>query len=137
MITGDAKYGAYYPAEAFISPSHQENFGISIVEALACGTPVLITNKVEIWRHIHIYREAAGLIEEDTIEGTTKLFRSWLSKDAQGRESITARTVRCFETHFSIERSALAIDDLFEEGRSSVPNGRSTMSEALLNAKFP
>ena len=46
------KWGALSAADAFILPSHQENFGIAVVEALACGTPVLISNKVNIWREI-------------------------------------------------------------------------------------
>jgi len=30
MLTGDAKWGALYGAEAFVLPSHQENFGIAV-----------------------------------------------------------------------------------------------------------
>ena len=52
MLTGDAKWGALYGCEAFVLPSHQENFGIAVVEALACGKPVLISNQVNIWREI-------------------------------------------------------------------------------------
>ena len=37
MLTGKPKWGAFAAAEAFILPSHQENFGIAVVEALACG----------------------------------------------------------------------------------------------------
>jgi glycosyltransferase involved in cell wall biosynthesis len=44
MLTGDAKWGAFQCAEVFILPSHQENFGIAVVEALACGKPVLISD---------------------------------------------------------------------------------------------
>ncbi len=40
MLQGAAKYGAFRAAEAFVLPSHQENFGIVVAEALACGTPV-------------------------------------------------------------------------------------------------
>jgi glycosyltransferase involved in cell wall biosynthesis len=36
MLRGDLKWGAYYGCEAFILPSHQENFGITVAEALAC-----------------------------------------------------------------------------------------------------
>ena len=52
MLQGAAKYGAFRCAEAFVLPSHQENFGIVVAEALACGTPVLISDQVNIWREI-------------------------------------------------------------------------------------
>ena len=45
MLTGDAKWGAYWSAEAFVLPSHSENFEIVVAEALACGLPVLISDK--------------------------------------------------------------------------------------------
>ncbi len=52
MVSGDSKWGALRAAEVFVLPSHQENFGIVVAEALACGTPVLISNKVNIWREV-------------------------------------------------------------------------------------
>ena len=52
MLGGAAKWGAFRGAEAFVLPSHQENFGIAVAEALACGTPVLISNQVNIWREV-------------------------------------------------------------------------------------
>ena len=48
MLEGDLKWGAFAAAEVFALPSHQENFGIAVAEALACGTPVLISNKVNV-----------------------------------------------------------------------------------------
>lgn len=75
MLSGDAKWGAFYNAEAFILPSHQENFGIAIVEALACGTPVLISDKVNIWREIE--HRNAGIIANDDIEGTFNLLQKF------------------------------------------------------------
>ena len=58
MLSGDMKWGAFQVADAFVLPSHQENFGISVVEALSVGTPVLITKKVNIYREILEYNAA-------------------------------------------------------------------------------
>ena len=56
MIGGDLKWGALRACDAFVLPSHQENFGISVVEALAVGRPVLISNQVNIWPEIEADR---------------------------------------------------------------------------------
>ena len=48
MLTGYAKWGAFYASEAFVLPSHQENFGIAVAEALGCGRGVLLSDKVNI-----------------------------------------------------------------------------------------
>ncbi|MFV8393003.1 glycosyltransferase [Flavobacterium sp. LB2P6] len=52
MLSGDSKWGAFYGCQAYLLPSHQENFGIAIVEAMACEKPVLITKNINIWREI-------------------------------------------------------------------------------------
>lgn len=78
MLTGAAKWGALYGCEAFVLPSHQENFGIAVVEALACGKPVLISNQVNIWREIA--EDGAGLVEDDSEEGVEKLLRQFLAQ---------------------------------------------------------
>src|SRR5215212_3064713 len=76
MLNGDLKWGALHAAEVFALPSHQENFGLAVVEALACGVPVLISREVNIWREV--VESSAGLAEPDSIEGTTALLQQWL-----------------------------------------------------------
>ena len=71
MLQGDMKWGALNAAEVFCLPSHQENFGIAVAEALGCGTPVLISDKVNIWREIEA--DGAGLVDDDTVDGTSEL----------------------------------------------------------------
>ena len=55
-ITGqldeDEKLSVLRDADIFVLASYGENFGISVVEAMSCGLPVLITDKVGIWREI-------------------------------------------------------------------------------------
>ena len=44
-LYGDAKWSAYRDADVFVLPSQNENFGNTAAEAVACGTPVLLTDR--------------------------------------------------------------------------------------------
>ena len=103
MLTGDVKWGALSAAEAFVLPSHQENFGIAVVEALACGTPVLISNKVNIWREIE--GDAAGYVENDDLAGTVNLLKRWLATSPDMRLAMRRNATNCFANRFEIERA--------------------------------
>jgi glycosyltransferase involved in cell wall biosynthesis len=103
MLTGDLKWGAFSAAEAFVLPSHQENFGIAVVEALACGTPVLISNKINIWREIEA--DGAGYVENDDVAGTANLLKRWLATPAEMRTAMRQKAKESFAKRFEIERA--------------------------------
>jgi glycosyltransferase involved in cell wall biosynthesis len=104
MLGGDLKWGAFHAAEAFVLPSHQENFGVSVVEALACGRPVLISDQVNIWRQVSA--DGAGLVEKDDLAGTIRLLERWLSLDSVEQERMAARAKSCFEQRFHMAKVA-------------------------------
>lgn len=104
MLSGKAKWGAYHAAEVFVLPSHQENFGIVVVEALACGIPVLISNKVNIWREIHA--EGAALVADDTTAGATDLLQTWLGLSDSAKQRMRQAAVQCFNHHFEARTAA-------------------------------
>lgn len=114
MLTGDMKWGAFYAAEVFALPSHQENFGVAVAEALACSLPVLISNKVNIWREI--IEDGAGLVAEDTEAGMTRLLQEWLALPPPARQEMARRARRCFEDRFEIQ---IAANNLLEALRAS------------------
>jgi len=98
MLVGDQKWGAFFASEVFCLPSHQENFGIVVAEALACGKPVLISNKVNIWREIEI--DGAGIVSDDTSSATAKSLFDWIALTPTTRLIMQESAKRCFKTRF-------------------------------------
>jgi glycosyltransferase involved in cell wall biosynthesis len=107
MLQGDLKWGAFYACEAFVLPSHQENFGIAVAEALGCGVPVLISDKVNIWREIEA--DEAGLVAPDTVQGTADLLQRWQGLTPPQRAAMASNALRCFTSRFRVEAMASSI----------------------------
>jgi glycosyltransferase involved in cell wall biosynthesis len=112
MLRGEGKWGALAASEIFVLPSHQENFGIAVAEALACGTPVLISNQVNIWREIQ--SENAGFVEQDTLSGTINLFEAWSRLGEAERSVMKANCHLCFDRHFNLDRNTSRLLELIE-----------------------
>jgi len=101
LLQGNTKWAALRASEAIILPSHQENFGLVLAESLACGRPALLSNQVNIWREISA--QSAGLVEVDSVDGTERLLRRWLSLDISERAAMNVRARHCYEVSFSID----------------------------------
>ncbi len=129
MLRGAQKFGAFRAAEAFVLPSHQENFGIAVVEALACGTPVLISTQVNIWREV--VDAEVGLAEPDTLEGTTRLLARWLGMTQPEQGAMAGRAEQVFDERFSLRRSAESIHVLAEILGADAPGGPGSKQDAL------
>lgn len=111
LLTGDAKWGALRACETMILPSHQENFGVIVAEALACGRPVLISNQVNVWPQIE--EDRTGLVEPDTLDGTRSLLTRWFDISDAEKNAMAERAIPSFEKRFSMRNCAQAIRDLF------------------------
>ncbi len=103
-LYGDLKWGALRSADVMALPSHIENFGITVAEALACGVPVLISNGVNIWREIEA--DGAGLVARADVEGVTSLLEQWLALPETERQQMGERAFRSFTDRFELERFA-------------------------------
>ena len=119
MVAGDAKWGAFFAAEAFILPSHQENFGMAVAEALACGKPVLLADKVNIAEDIA--EDGAGLIEPDTEAGTLRLLRGWISMSVRERKEMAERAYACYHRRYDMRKNARTIIEIFETATVMTP----------------
>lgn len=80
--TDDLKY-LYNGAEAFIFPSICEGFGIPVLEAMACGCPLLISNIAPLRE---ITREAALYFDPKNIEEMERVMKTIMQdKNLQNR----------------------------------------------------
>jgi glycosyltransferase involved in cell wall biosynthesis len=104
MLRGDAKWGALYGAEAFVLPSHQENFGIAVADALSCGVIPLISDKVNIAPDVAA--DGAGLMEEDTLEGTCALLSRFQALSADQLAEMRQRSLACYQNRYALGDAA-------------------------------
>jgi glycosyltransferase involved in cell wall biosynthesis len=105
MLDGDAKWSTIYNCDAFILPSSQENFGIAIVEAMACKKTVLISKNVNIWRQIE---NGGGSIVFDSIE-IDDVFKALEQLQHIDRLKLKEKgnlAYKTYQSHFTIENSA-------------------------------
>jgi glycosyltransferase involved in cell wall biosynthesis len=113
MLKDKIKWGAFRAAEAVILPSHQENFGIAVAEAMACARPVLISNKVNIWREVASSK--SGIVAADDLAGTEDLLQQFFRLSVDEREAMGIAARRCFLQKFEIERAAQELLALLED----------------------
>ena len=104
MLKGEEKWSAFHAANVFILPSHQENFGIAVAEALGSGLPVLISDKINIWREIE--SDGAGFVAADTTEGTIKNINKWLALSPTEQQTMSDKALACFRKRYTIDAMA-------------------------------
>ncbi|MGD0646495.1 MAG: glycosyltransferase [Acidobacteriaceae bacterium] len=119
MLKGDAKWGAFAVSDAFVLPSHQENFGIAVAEALACGRPVLISDQVNIAPEIEA--DGCGIVEHDTLEGTIHLLERWLALNPEERHAMQQQARITFARRYDMRRNSALILRIFERIRTQTP----------------
>jgi glycosyltransferase involved in cell wall biosynthesis len=116
MLSGTEKWGALMASEIFLLPSHQENFGLVVAEALACGLPTLISNKVNIWREV--VEAGAGLVAQDDVDGTCELMSRWTELTPSEQHLMRKRARCCFEVRFEIGKVSTSLLTLFAQARA-------------------
>jgi len=105
--------GCALPGQCICAASHQENFGIAVVEALACEKPVLISNQVNIW--LEIEADRAGLAAEDTLAGTQQLFQRWMNFSPEEKKAMTQAAKGSYSKRFGIAQAAQTLLTSLEE----------------------
>ncbi len=106
-LDGAPKWGALAASEIFVLPSHQENFGIVVAEALACSLPVLLSDKINIWREIT--KHSAGFVAPDTVEGTIASLTRYTALTDDQRSAMRASAFECFHQEFDFSTISVKV----------------------------
>ena len=84
LIAGAEKAAVFAGADVFVLSSYGENFAIAVVEAMAEGLPVVVTNKVAIWQEV--VEGKAGLATNCDADEFSRAVRTILDDDALRQE---------------------------------------------------
>jgi len=82
-IQGDTKWALLAESDLFILPSHNENFAIAVLEALAAGTPVVVGNQVGL--HSYVAENDFGWRTDTTPEALAQILTIALADEKKRR----------------------------------------------------
>jgi glycosyltransferase involved in cell wall biosynthesis len=83
MVQGEVKRSLYQASDVFVLPTHQENFGLVLPEALACGTPVVTTRGTDIWQEL---QQAGARIVDQQPAAIAAAIEGLLADPAEARQ---------------------------------------------------
>lgn len=98
-VKGNDKWSLYKNAYMFVLPSYSENFGMAIIEAMACGCPVIISDKVGISKEIK--ENNAGVIVQTNVNSIAEGITALLN-DSELRNKITSNGKTMVEKYYDI-----------------------------------
>ncbi len=114
MLDADAKRAALADCTLFALPSWSENFGIAIVEAMACGAPVVISDRVNIWREIE--GAGAGLVSPPDVDSAAAHILLLAGDPARAARMGTAGR-RLVESRYDWAKVAVDLERVYSELR--------------------
>jgi glycosyltransferase involved in cell wall biosynthesis len=117
--------GLFSGATAFVYPSLLEGFGLPVIEAMACGAPVITSNNSSMKE---LGEGAAALIDpRDTREITEALAR--VAEDSAFRNDLSKKGLNR-ASQFSWERTAQLTLDIYREaaGSNHAPRSKPALS---------
>ena len=114
-LYGAQKWEAYTDADAYVLPSAFENFPRTVLEAMGCGTPVLITDRCGIASQI---RDRAGLVVPYEEGALAEALRRLLN-DPDLREKLGENGRRAIGEEFSWEPVVKKVEALYGHALAS------------------
>jgi glycosyltransferase involved in cell wall biosynthesis len=102
-LYAEMKWSVLNAADILVLPSRCETFPITVLEALGCGLPVLITREVNIWKAV---RDAgAGFVCRPTADSVGQAIEQWLAMSNPERATWRDRARDSFARSFELENA--------------------------------
>ena len=111
-VYGDSKWELFRHADVFVLPTHSENFGIVVAEALACGTPV-ITTKGTPWQELET--DGCGWWTEIGTEALIAALRKFLALSDGDIERMGRNGRKLVEDKYSSRKMAEDMVRMYNE----------------------
>ncbi len=121
MLGKEVCRAAYHGADLFVLPSLQENFGLSVAEAMAAGCPVVVSNKVDLAPMIQ--KAEAGLVCDPTVDSTASAIHRLLN-DAGLRQRLGDHGRQFIQEKLTWDKLMVALQAVYEDilaGRRQSP----------------
>ena len=99
-LFGDLKWGAINASKAMVLSSHGENFGVSLVESMSFGKPVITTNKVGIANEI--LKSKAGYVSKNKVNQYSNILKKFENLKYRDIKKLSKNASSCFEKNFNI-----------------------------------
>jgi glycosyltransferase involved in cell wall biosynthesis len=112
----------------WVLSSYDENFGIAVVEAMAAGLPIVITDRVQIWPQLH-RADAALVVPCEREPLAAALSRALSNSELRSRLGRTAKLLA--SEKFSLEAGARQLIQAYRDLRESHPKTVATMNASL------
>lgn len=112
MLKDRSKLEAFTGSDVFVLSSYSENFGMSVIEAMACGTPVIITDNVGIYREVQ--KNRAGVVIENSSENLINSLSTLLDSDSE-REEISKNGKKLVDEYYNISDVADKMIESFDQ----------------------
>jgi glycosyltransferase involved in cell wall biosynthesis len=112
QVSGEMRLAAFAAAEMFVLPSHSENFGIALLEAMAAGLPCISTDQVAL--AADAARVSAVKIAERDPHRLAQAIEELLASETQRLQlSQAARRVACED--YSLEAMGRGLYKLYQD----------------------
>lgn len=112
ILNNREKLAAYAGSDIFVLPSYSENFGMAAVEAMACGLPAIISNKVGIYKEVE--QNKAGIVIDTNAPDLYRAIKTLL-ENRDLREEIKVNAKKLVRENYDIDKVAGKMIRIYEE----------------------